>query len=271
MIHTISVRGYASLQHMVSDVMKMEKHKKKKYPFVKEMTTSQQVGVVRELFSTIHGRYDFLNHFFSLGRDLAWRRFAVQRMRFLQTNRFLDIATGTADLAIEAARRNPHIHVTGLDFVGEMMAVGQKKLNRHRLADRVHLIQGDALHLPFSNDDFDVAGIAFGIRNIPKHIQALKEMTRVIVPGGQVMILEMHYPEKRFFRGVYSLYLKKILPRTAHIFSRNPSAYYYLADSIVHFPSPGAFAGLMNEAGLIRIEQYPLTMGVAHLHVGVKQ
>jgi demethylmenaquinone methyltransferase/2-methoxy-6-polyprenyl-1,4-benzoquinol methylase len=248
----------------------MKKKNKKKYPFVKEMTTSQQVGVVRELFSTIHGRYDFLNHFFSLGRDLAWRRFAVKRMRFFQTGRFLDIATGTADLAVEAARRNPHIQVTGVDFVGEMMAVGQKKLNRQRLSDRVHLVQGDALHLPFSDGDFDVAGIAFGIRNIPKHLQALTEMARVIVPGGQVMVLEMHYPEKKLLRGIYSLYLKKILPRTAHLFSRNPSAYYYLADSIVHFPSPSAFAGLMKEAGLTDIEHHPLTMGVAHLHIGIK-
>jgi demethylmenaquinone methyltransferase/2-methoxy-6-polyprenyl-1,4-benzoquinol methylase len=250
--------------------MKTEKRKKKKYPFVKEMTTSQQVGIVRELFSTIHGRYDFLNHFFSLGRDLAWRRFTVKRMRFLQTNRFLDVATGTADLAIEAARRNPHIQVTGLDFVGEMMAVGQKKINRRHLSDRVRLIRGDALNLPFSDDDFDVAGIAFGIRNIPQYLQSLKEMTRVVVPGGQVMILEMHFPKNKFFRRVYSLYLEKILPRTAHFFSRNPSAYYYLADSIVHFPSPHAFAALMKEAGLVSIEQYPLTMGIAHLHIGTK-
>jgi demethylmenaquinone methyltransferase/2-methoxy-6-polyprenyl-1,4-benzoquinol methylase len=245
-------------------------NRQKKYPFVKQMTTSQQVGIVRELFSTIHGRYDFLNHFFSLGRDLAWRRFTVKKMRFFQANHFLDVATGTADLAIEAARKNPHIQVTGLDFVGEMMAVGQRKINRHRLSDSVRLIRGDALSLPFSDGGFDVAGIAFGIRNIPKYLDALKEMTRVVVPSGQVMILEMHFPENRFLRQIYSLYLEKILPRTAHLFSRNPSAYYYLADSIVHFPSPRAFAELMREAGLVRIEQYPLTMGIAHLHIGMK-
>lgn len=251
--------------------MQSEKRVKKKYPFVREMSSSQQVRIVRELFSTVHRRYDFLNHFFSLGQDLIWRRFAVRRMRFFQTNHFLDVATGTADLAIDAALRHPLIQVTGLDFVGEMMAVGQRKLDRNHLSDRVRLIRGDALNLPFSDNHFDVAGIAFGIRNIPMRLAALKEMTRVIVPGGQVMVLEMHFPTNGPFLWFYSLYLNKILPCTARFFSRNPSAYHYLADSIIHFPAPSAFASLMEEAGLVRIEQYPLTLGIAYLHMGTKQ
>jgi demethylmenaquinone methyltransferase / 2-methoxy-6-polyprenyl-1,4-benzoquinol methylase len=251
--------------------MPLEKRVKKKYPVVREMTSLQQVRIVRELFSTVHRRYDFLNHFFSLGQDLIWRRFAVKKMHFFQTNHFLDVATGTADLAIDAALRCPLIQVTGLDFVGEMMAVGQRKINRHCLSDRVRLIRGDALNLPFSDDHFDVAGIAFGIRNIPKRLDALKEMTRVVVPGGQVMVLEMHFPLNRTFRWFYSLYLNKILPCTAHLFSKNPSAYHYLADSITHFPAPVAFASLMEEAGLVRIEQYPLTLGITYLHVGIKR
>jgi demethylmenaquinone methyltransferase/2-methoxy-6-polyprenyl-1,4-benzoquinol methylase len=255
---------------MAFNRMQSQKHGGKKYPGVKEMTISQQIGIVRNLFSTIYQRYDFLNHFFSFGCDLAWRRFAVKKMRFFQTNRFLDVATGTADLAIEAARKNPHIQVTGIDFVREMLTAGQQKISRRRLVNRVHLLSGDALKLPFPDSSFDVAGIAFGIRNIPEHLRALKEMTRVVVPSGQVMVLEMHVPQNRAVRGLYSLYLNRVLPWTARLFSRNPSAYYYLADSITHFPSPEAFSGLMEEAGLTRIERYALSWGVAFLHVGIK-
>jgi demethylmenaquinone methyltransferase / 2-methoxy-6-polyprenyl-1,4-benzoquinol methylase len=241
-----------------------------KYPIVKKMTTSQQTGIVRHLFSTIHQRYDFLNHFFSAGRDMAWRRFAVGKMRFFQSNRFLDVATGTADLAIEAAERNPHIQVTGIDFVREMMTVGQQKINQRRLSNRIRLICGDALNLPFPEGIFDVAGIAFGIRNIPKYLQAMEEMSRVVVAGGQVIVLEMHFPQNRYFRRLYHLYLNRILPWTARFFARNPSAYYYLADSITHFPTPDAFAELMKQAGLIGIEQFPLSRGIAYLHIGIK-
>lgn len=244
--------------------------KKGKYPLVKQMSPSQQVGMVRDIFSTIPKRYDFLNRFFSARRDLAWRRFVVKKMRYFKTQRFIDIATGTADLAIEAARKYSHIHATGLDFVRDMMAVGQKKLYRYQLSHRIHLIEGDALHLPFSNDCFDVAGIAFGIRNIPECLHALEEMTRVVVRGGQVMVLEMHFPRKRFLRYMYYLYLNHLLPRTARLFSSNPSAYDYLADSIVHFPDPDRFAHLMEKAGLVHIEQYPLTLGIAYLHIGIK-
>jgi len=142
--------------------MKIRNRKENRYPLVKEMSSIQQTGVVRHLFSSIHRRYDFLNRFFSLRQDVVWRRFTARRMCFFHTNRFLDVATGTADLAIETARRNPHIRVTGIDFVEEMLEAGRRKITRSQLADRVRLLRGDALQLPFRNEKFDVAGIAFG-------------------------------------------------------------------------------------------------------------
>jgi demethylmenaquinone methyltransferase/2-methoxy-6-polyprenyl-1,4-benzoquinol methylase len=178
----------------------MAKRITKKYPPVNEMTPSEQVGLVREVFATIPRRYDFLNRFFSLRRDVAWRRFAVRKMRFFQTMRFLDVATGTADLAVETVRRHPPVRVAGLDFVREMMVVGRRKIRRNRMADRIGLIQGDALSLPFNDNIFDVAAIAFGIRNIPDRRRALEEMKRVVVPGGQVMALEMNFPRHQLFR-----------------------------------------------------------------------
>lgn len=243
---------------------------KKRYPPVHEMTPSEQVGLVREVFATIPRRYDFLNRFFSLRRDVAWRRFAVRKMRFFRTMRFLDVATGTADLSVETARRHPPVRVAGLDFVREMMTVGVQKIRRHKMTDRISLIQGDALSLPFEDNSFDVAAIAFGIRNIPDRRRALQEMKRVVVSGGQVMALEMNFPRHRLFRRFYDLYLNRALPRMARLFSRNPAAYCYLGDSIKEFPSPEQFARLMAEAGLAGIEKYALTLGITYLYIGFK-
>jgi demethylmenaquinone methyltransferase/2-methoxy-6-polyprenyl-1,4-benzoquinol methylase len=248
----------------------MKNGARQKYPSVTEVTDAEHIGMVREIFSTVTEKYDFLNHFLSLRRDIAWRRSAVRRMRFFRTYRFLDVATGTADLALDAARRHPRIHVIGVDFVRGMMELGHAKIKKNRLGDRVRLLMGDALDLPFRNRSFDVVGIAFGIRNIPNKIRVLREMIRVVVPGGQVMVLEMTPPSNRLFRGFYRTYLRRMLPTLARIFSPNPAAYSYLADSIMHFPSAEDFATLMAEAGLKGVEKFSLTLGITHLYVGMK-
>ena len=244
--------------------------KSQKYPSVKEVTDSQRINMVKEIFSSITGRYDFLNHFLSLRRDVAWRRFAVKKMRFFQTCLFLDVATGTSDLAIEVALYYPEIRAVGLDFVDEMMDLGKKKVERKGLSKRIRMLKGDALHIPSPSNQFDVAGIAFGIRNIPDKSRVLHEMMRVVVPGGQVMVLEMTSPQTRFFNSIYRIYLKKILPVLARAFSPKPNAYHYLADSIIDFPTPGDFASLMKRSGLVDVEMHSLTLGITHLHIGYK-
>jgi demethylmenaquinone methyltransferase / 2-methoxy-6-polyprenyl-1,4-benzoquinol methylase len=243
---------------------------RKSYPPVTGIGRDEHVGVVREIFTTIPGRYDFLNHLLSLRRDIAWRRFAVRKMRFFDTFRLLDVAAGTADLAIAAAHRHPSIHVTGVDFVREMLAVGRKKIANGGLSDRIRLLQADALALPFADRSFDAVGIAFGIRNIPDRLRALQEMSRVLVTGGRIFVLEMNFPRSRFWQGFFDLYLNRLLPGVARLFSRNPSAYRYLADSIIHFPAPQAFMGLMEQAGFRNPERYSLTFGITCLYVGTK-
>ena len=240
------------------------------YPSVREMTDAQRISIVKEIFSTITDEYDFVNQFISLRRNVFWRRFAVREMRFFQTNRFLDVATGTADLAIEAARHHPHISVVGLDFTDNMMVLGGKKVARKGLSTRLRLVKGDALYLPFAAGCFDGAAIAFGIRNIPDKFQVLREMMRVVVPGGSILVLEMSDPQPHFLRPLYHLYLKKILPSMAMVLSQNPGSYRYLGDSIIHFPSPVEFKRQMEEAGLVNVTMYPLTLGICHLHVGYK-
>lgn len=248
----------------------MEERVKKEYPSVRVQTDSERIGIVKEIFSTVTPKYDFLNHFLSLRRDVAWRRFTVGRMSFFRTGRLLDVATGTADLAIAAARAHPQIAVTGVDFVKDMLDAGQAKIDRKAPGEKIALVQGDALSLPFPDDSFDVASMAFGIRNIPDKMRALREMARVIVPGGHVMILEMGFTPNWFSKLMYRTYLNRILPRVAGRFSLNPAAYGYLADSIMNFPSPEAFLALMKDAGLGELKKHKLTFGATYLYTGVK-
>jgi demethylmenaquinone methyltransferase / 2-methoxy-6-polyprenyl-1,4-benzoquinol methylase len=240
----------------------------KRYPPMTTLTPAAHRGVVREIFTTVHGRYDFLNHFLSLRRDVGWRSFVIEKMRFPRTSRFLDVATGTADLAIAAARRHPGIAVTGIDFAAPMLEVGRRKVAALGLADRITLVEGDAMALPFPDASFDVTAVAFGMRNMPDKPAALREMARVTVPGGQVMVLEMTFAPSPLFRPLYGFYLSTVLPRLARLFARNPATYYYLGDSIRHFPAPERFRAMMEEAGLRSVSCHGLTFGAAYLHLG---
>lgn len=239
-----------------------------KYPPVAGIGHNDHVGMVREIFATIPGRYDLLNRVLSLRRDVAWRRLAVRGMRFFNTFRFLDVATGTADLAIEAARRHPGIQIEGIDFAPQMLALGHQKIRDRGLEGRIRLFRADAMKIPFANGSFDAAGIAFGIRNMPDRLEALQEVRRVLAPGGSVHILEMSAPQNRIVRGLFAPYLKRALPRAARLFSRNPAAYLYLVDSILHFPPPAAFMQMLRDAGFEALECRPLTLGITHLYIG---
>jgi demethylmenaquinone methyltransferase/2-methoxy-6-polyprenyl-1,4-benzoquinol methylase len=249
----------------------LDAHNSGKYPSVREVTDEERIGIVKEIFATVTGRYDFLNHFLSLRRDVFWRRFTVKKMQFFKTHRLLDVATGTADLAIDAARHHRSVKITGLDFVSEMLELGQTKILREGLSDSIRLVQGDVLNLPFPDATFDAAAIAFGIRNIPDRVSALREMTRVIVPGGQVLVLEMGFTRNWFSTLMYRTYLNRILPLIAKRFSLNPRAYYYLADSIMNFPAPPAFMEIMKQAGMVDVQVYKLTFGATFLYRGLKQ
>jgi demethylmenaquinone methyltransferase/2-methoxy-6-polyprenyl-1,4-benzoquinol methylase len=240
----------------------------KRYPRMEALSPTGQTRVVREIFTTGHERYDLLNHLLSFRRDLGWRAAAVRKMRFGRTSRFLDVATGTADLALAAARRFPHIRVTGIDFAAPMLEIGRRKVRDAGLQERISLLEGDALSLPFPDGSFDVTAVAFGMRNIPDRRRALDQMARVTVPGGQVMILEMTFAPAPVFRTIYGFYLMRVLPGIARLFAGNPATYHYLGDSIRHFPPPDALSSLMTESGLREVSYTRLTFGVAYLHVG---
>ena len=235
--------------------------KHKEYPSVQE---------VKDIFASVTDKYDFLNRFLSGRRDVAWRKRAVSEMNFFNTNRFLDVATGTGDLALDCANTHQDVQVTGVDFVQEMVNNGLKKVDTQNMEHRVKLKWGDATNIDFIDDTFDVTAIAFGIRNIPKKEKALSEMKRILVPDGQIMVLELTTPELGFWRSTYSFYLNRILPKLAKCFTKNPAAYEYLADTIINFPSRAEFLTLMESMGLKNCRAIPLTFGVCTLYIGQK-
>ena len=238
------------------------------------ITPSAHTAVVREIFTVSSARYDFLNHFLSLRRDVGWRSCAVEQMRLDRANgsgRLLDVATGTGDLAIAAALRYPGVTVTGIDFARPMLEIGKRKVRQLGLDGRIELLEGDALSLPFPDASFDVCSIAFGMRNIPDKRKALREMARVTVPGGRVLILEMTFAPTWAFRPWYGFYLNRIMPTMARIFVRHGATYTYLADSIRHFPHPDRFDQIMRESGFARVTHHGLTFGSAFLHIGRTQ
>ncbi|MCX7966102.1 MAG: bifunctional demethylmenaquinone methyltransferase/2-methoxy-6-polyprenyl-1,4-benzoquinol methylase UbiE [Syntrophorhabdaceae bacterium] len=248
----------------------MEK-KKKRYPSVQNITHEEHIAIVREIFSTITDRYDFLNHFLSLRRDIAWRKFSVKKMKFENTGRLLDVACGTCDVAIYAASKYSKINVVCVDFVQEMLDLGKKKITEKGFHNRIDPVRADACALPFPEATFDVAAIAFGIRNIPDKKKALSEMARVVVPGGQVMILEMTFTRNWFSKILYKFYLNYMLPLLARRFSKNYGAYSYLADSIMNFPEPNEFKKMMEDAGMEHVKVYKLTWGITYLFLGIKK
>ena len=215
------------------------------------------------MFDRIAQRYDLLNRLMSLGRDQSWRRRTVRSLVLRRGQRVLDLATGTADLALLAAEAAPDICVVGVDPSAGMLEVGRAKLVRRGADGRVRLQQGDAEALPFENHSFDACCIAFGIRNVPDRPRALAEMVRVTRRGGRIAILELTEP-----RGALSrFHVHHVVPRLGALLS-GQREYRYLQRSIAAFPPPDAFAAMMGAAGLASVTATALTLGVCHLFAG---
>ena len=248
----------------------MNKRILKDYPPVSDMNQNQRVKIVKDIFSSITKKYDFLNRFLSFRQDITWRKKAVKKMRFFKTYKLLDIATGTGDLAIDAVNIHLNIKAIGLDFVQDMVDYGNVKIKDQNLKNRVVLKWGDATDIDYENNTFDVAAMAFGIRNIPDKIKALTEMRRVIQPEGQILILELTTPNPSLFKSVYNFYLNGILPKIAKRFAANPAAYEYLADSIMNFPTRSEFISLLNSIGFKNVEAVPLSLGICTLYIANK-
>ena len=226
---------------------------------------------IQSMFSSIAPRYDLLNRLLSFGRDIYWRRFAVKQLPGINNGSFLDVATGTCDVAIEILRQGSQkTKVTGVDFSGQMLRLGKEKIIKRGCQDQIKLCYGDTTSLPFEDNTFDASIIAFGIRNIPDYRTGIKEMARVVKENGKIVILEFTSVQSRFFRRLFRLYLTRFLPFIGGIVSGKKDAYKYLSESVLDFPDPERLKKIMEEAGLKKILYYPLTFSIVTVHVGVK-
>jgi len=223
---------------------------------------------VRSMFAAIAGSYDLNNRVHSLGRDQAWRRFAVRHAEPKPTDRVLDVACGTGDLT-EAFARSGVQEVVGLDFTAEMLDIARVKAPRHlgAAAARVSYIQGDAQSLPFADQSFDILSIAFGIRNVQDPAQALREFRRVLRPGGRVVVLEFAEPSIPPVRWFNNLYCRRIMPVTATLISGDKSgAYKYLPKSVATFMPERAFMDALRAAGFVTPDVRHLTLGICNCY-----
>lgn len=225
---------------------------------------------IGEMFSAIAPRYDFLNRLLSLGVDRRWRRAAVAEGVPARGGRHLDVATGTADVALEIFRqKGTGAYVVGSDISPGMVRIGRAKASREGLSDRMGFVLAPGESLPFRDGAFDSASVAFGIRNLADRKRGLREMCRVVRPGGRIVVLEFSRPRSSLFGAVYRVYFTKVLPRLGGLFSRR-AAYTYLPESVAAFPEPETFARMMREAGCSAVAFRPLTFGIVTLYVGTR-
>jgi demethylmenaquinone methyltransferase/2-methoxy-6-polyprenyl-1,4-benzoquinol methylase len=218
------------------------------------------------MFDRIAPRYDLLNRVLSAGIDVRWRRRCIDAVG---GKRLLDVCSGTGDLLIEFLRRDPMRRGVGVDLSVGMLALGTLKLRRKALDGRGRMLAGDAEELPVAGARFDAVTVAFGIRNVGDPLAALREMERVLLPGGRVAILEFSTPSGALGAG-YRMYSSLVLPRIGAWISGDPGAYAYLPESIARFPAPPEFGALMTRAGFSRVRWQSLTGGIAHLYIGEK-
>jgi len=236
----------------------------------KTMAMAEREQYVRDLFRRVAPRYDFLNRLLSFRRDVGWRRFTAAHAGLAPGGRALDVATGTGDLAFELARYvGPQGQVVGLDFVEEMLVRAEAKAKAAGLDSVCRFVQGNALDLPFPDDSFDAATIAFGLRNVTDRMRCLQEMRRVVRPGGRVLVLEFSHPVWPVFREIYLLYFRHILPLIGRLIQGDPDTYRYLPETVLEFPDQEALADMLRTAGLRDVRYYNLTGGISCLHVGV--
>ncbi len=224
---------------------------------------------VEHMFDSIAPKYDLLNHVLSGGVDKTWRKKLIKLLAEEKPKTILDIATGTADLAIAASTLNPK-KIVGVDISQGMLDVGKIKIKEKKLEGLIELKQADSEKLPFSDNCFDAITVAFGVRNFEHLDLGLKEMYRVLKPGGICLILEFSQPQVTPIKQFYQFYSKYILPAAGQLLSKQRSAYDYLPESVKAFPYGDAFIEIFKKSGFVGTKAYPLTFGIASIYQGKK-
>lgn len=234
-------------------------------PYSAEGSKREQVEL---MFDRISPKYDLLNRLCSLGTDQGWRRKVVRGLRKEPVERLLDVATGTADLAIMASKAAKH--VTGADISAGMLACGRTKVEKAGLGAQIELVQADAAKLPFADGSFDAVTVAFGVRNFEDLHQGVAGMARVLRPDGRLFVLEFSTPQRTPFRQLFRFYFHRVMPLIGRLVSKDNAAYSYLPESVDAFPQGKAFKDILQTCGLREVGSRQLTFGVATLYTARK-
>ncbi len=231
-----------------------------------DLTKKKQV---EQMFDNISDNYDGLNRVISLGTDVKWRKKVVTTVAATNPDSILDIATGTGDLAIQMVPTGAS-RIVGLDLSEGMLSVGRKKISAKNLDGKIEMIQGDSENLPFENDTFDAITVAFGVRNFENLKKGLKEIHRVLKPGGIFVVLETSIPTKFPYKQGYYMYSNYVLPVIGKLFSKDKDAYSYLSKSAANFPYGKEFNNILKKIGFIDVKDLPQTFGVSTIYIASK-
>ena len=236
-------------------------------PYSQEGSKKSQVS---EMFNRIAPYYDMLNRLLSAGIDRQWRRRAIELLQDSNPRLILDVATGTADVALETAKRLQPEKIIGIDISTDMLAIGRQKIIKRGLNQVIELQEGDSENLPFPDNTFDAITVAFGVRNFEHLEKGLQEMRRVLKPGGKVIILEFSKPILFPFKQLYHFYFKNMLPLIGKITSKDPKAYRYLYESVQVFPDGQDFLDVLNQLSYQKSRCIPLTLGICSIYEAEK-
>jgi demethylmenaquinone methyltransferase/2-methoxy-6-polyprenyl-1,4-benzoquinol methylase len=225
---------------------------------------------VHSVFEDIAPKYDLMNSILSFRQHKYWRKFTMNKMNVLEGQTAIDLCCGTCDWTISLAQKSKKGKIIGLDFSQNMLDYGAVKLENLGLQEQVTLVRGNAMSLPYEDNSFDYATIGFALRNVPDLEQVIQEMKRVVKPGGKIVSLELSKPTWQPFKGLYYFYFQKVLPLLGKLIVKRYEQYNWLPESLINFPDRNQLAEIFRKAGLSEVEVYPLTGGVAALHIGVK-
>jgi demethylmenaquinone methyltransferase/2-methoxy-6-polyprenyl-1,4-benzoquinol methylase len=236
-------------------------------PYSKEGSKKSQVG---NMFDNIAPYYDFLNRFLSLRMDVLWRRKAIASIKDRKAKHILDVATGTADFALEIHKQLKPQQITGMDLSEEMLVIGRKKVAKKGLSEVIQLEQGDSENLQYADNRFDVVTVSFGVRNFESLKTGLKEINRVLKSNGQIIVLEFSRPTIFPFKQLFNLYFKYVLPLIGKVTSKDPKAYRYLYESVQAFPDGEDFLKVLQETGFNSNQCKRLSLGICSIYTGFK-
>jgi len=225
---------------------------------------------VQSVFQKIAPKYDLMNDLISFRRHKAWRKFTMKQMNVQPGATAIDLCCGTCDWTIAIAQASRNGRTVGLDFSSNMLEIGRQKVDKEGLNQQIELVQGNAMELPFPDNSFDYATIGFGLRNVPDYSRVLQEMHRVVKPGGRVVCLEVSKPTWQPFKSMYNLYFERILPLIGRVVAKSYEQYKWLPESLRAFPGRDELAQMFKDTGLQNVQAFPLTGGVAALHIGEK-